>query len=182
MKKNKGKILIVDDEVAICEILSYLVQSEDFNPLIAYNGDAALKTIRYESPDLVLLDFIMPGINGLEVIKHARELVPNLPIIMITAYGTIPAAVTAIKAGADNYLAKPFNHEEVIRLINLALAKRTLEKETISIETQEPQKYKSLGEVMGYSKSVNQIVASVDQVAKSNFTVLIQGETGSGKE
>lgn len=183
MKKNKRKILIVDDEVAICEILSHLVEEKDFNPLIAYNGDVALKTIKYESPDLVLLDFIMPGMNGLEVIKLAKELAPNLPIIMITAYGTIQSAVTAIKAGAYNYLAKPFNHEEVINLINLALAKRTPEQEKTSIAAaQEPSKYRPLGEMMGYSKSVNQIISSVYQVAKSNFTVLIQGETGSGKE
>ncbi|MEW6731751.1 MAG: sigma-54 dependent transcriptional regulator [Acidobacteriota bacterium] len=181
MKNTRGKVLIVDDELAICSILSYMMLGEEIKPIVAYNGNMALQMIHSETPDVMLLDFRMPGIDGLEVLRIAKELDPALPIIMITAYGAISSAVKAIKAGAYSYLAKPFEHREVIELVHSALSERNY-KRNLKPSTNQPQENNSLWQTMGRSSAIGRIITNIHRVAKSNFTALIQGETGSGKE
>jgi DNA-binding NtrC family response regulator len=178
---ENGTILIVDDEKSICTLLSRLLMKEGLKTIEAYEGTTAIKTIVSQKPDVVLVDFRMPGMNGMELLKRAKELDQDLPIVMITAYADIKGAVEAMRAGAHDYLAKPFENLEVIRVVYRALEERKL-KRKLSNLTSELQGNLSLSTSMGTSDAVYQLLCKTIQVAKSDFSVLIQGETGSGKE
>jgi len=171
----------VDDEKDICVLLSRLVRKEGLKDLVANDGETALKLIVSERPDVLLVDFKMPGLDGMELLKRATEIDSDLPVIMITAYADIKGAVAAMKAGAHDYLAKPFENLEVIRVVHRALTERNL-KRKLSHLTSELQETHSLREMMGTSDVIYQLIFETNRVAKSDFTVLIQGETGSGKE
>lgn len=181
MEKNDNLILIVDDEECICTIVSRLMKGEGFNPLVAHDGHTALKMIRLEMPEVLLVDLRMPGMDGMEVLKGAKDLDPDLPVVIITGYADIPGAVEAMRAGAHDYLAKPFDHHEVIRVAHRALAERGL-KERIKHLSNRVQDGLSLSKMMGPSDAIGRIISDVNRVAKSDFTVVILGETGSGKE
>lgn len=179
--ERSGRILIVDDEKEICALLCHLLKREGLTTLVAYDGDTALRMISYESPDVLLLDLKIPGVDGMEVLRRGRALDERLHVIMITAYGGIHGAVEAMKAGAYHYLAKPFDHVEVVRVVRQALTERDL-KLNLNFSSDEMVEAGRLREVMGPSDAVSRIITAVNQVAKSNFSVVILGETGSGKE
>jgi DNA-binding NtrC family response regulator len=178
---ENSTILIVDDEKNICTLLSRLLRKEGLETMEAYEGNTAVKMIVSQKPDVVLVDFRMPGMNGMELLKRAKELDQDLPIVMITAYADLKGAVEAMRAGAHDYLAKPFGNLEVIRVVYRALEERKL-KRKLSNLTSELQGNLSLSTSMGTSDAVYQLLCKATQVAKSDFSVLIQGETGSGKE
>lgn len=179
---EKGaRILIVDDDRDICSMLSRLVCREGFKPFLAYDGEPALEMIRTQSPDAVLLDIKMPGMDGKEVLRKVQSMDPDLPVIMVTAYSDLRGAVAAIKAGAHDYLSKPFEHDEVIRVIHRALKERELKRRLKHLSSH-LRKDSPLREIMGPSDAVGQLIEMVHRVAKSDFTVIILGETGSGKE
>jgi DNA-binding NtrC family response regulator len=179
--KQKGRILIVDDDETICTLLSFLIKKEGFEPLVAQSGEQALKTVRSETTDLLLVDIRMPGMDGMEVLRQVKELDPELPVVLITAHVDIQGAVKAIKAGAHDYLAKPFDNHEVIRVIHRALAERELKLKVRQLSSQ-LQNTMPLKEKMGPSDAVVRLISEVNRVAESNFSVIIIGETGSGKE
>ena len=181
MGKNCVRILIVDDEEYICEILSRLMKEEGFKTLIAHEGDKALKMVRFEMPDVMLLDLRMPGMNGMEVLKGAKKMDSTLPVIIITAHADIHGAVEAMRVGAHDYLAKPFEHVEVIRVVRRALAERRL-KEKLKIMSSQLADHISLAKKMGPSDVIKRLISEVNRVATTDFTVVIQGETGAGKE
>lgn len=181
MKKQNASILIVDDDENICEILSLLVKKEGLKTLVAHEGDTALKIIRSKMPDIVLLDIKMPGMDGIEVLKRVKELDENLPVVMITAYANIQGAVDAIRLGAHDYLAKPFDDHEVIRVVHRALAERNLKLKLRSLSNR-IQGDGYIREMMGPSDVIGQLIYDVNCVVKSDFTIVILGETGSGKE
>lgn len=181
MMDGNSRILIVDDDKGICELLSSLVEREGFRALAAGDGEIALKMIRSEDPDLLLLDIIMPGMDGMEVLRQAKDLDRELPIVLITGYADVPGAVKAMKAGAYDYLSKPFNNQEVIRIIHRALADRGLKKKVMDL-TSRLQEKTGLREIMGPSDAVGRLIYEVTRVAESDFSVVIIGETGSGKE
>ena len=181
MKKQKATVLIVDDDKNICEIFSFLVKKEGLKTLVANEGDTALKIIRSQTPDIVLLDIKMPGMDGIEVLKRVKELDENLPVVMITAYANIQGAVDAIRLGAHDYLAKPFDNHEVIRVVHRALAERNLKLKLRSLSDRiQGESY--IKGMMGPSDVIGQLIYDVNCVAKSDFTIVILGETGSGKE
>lgn len=175
------RILIVDDEREICLLLARLMQNEGLEALQAYDGETAVKLVRVEEPEVMLVDISMPGLNGLEVLKRVKELDPDLPVVMITAHAEIQGAVKAMKAGAHDYLAKPFNHNEVIRVVRRALAERDLKRKLKHLSEQLMES-PSLSRLMGPSDAVARLIVEVNRVAKSDFSVVIQGETGAGKE
>jgi len=182
MNPAKGStILIVDDEQELALTLARLVSREGLRPVLASDGPSALHLIRSERPDVILLDFKMPGMDGMEVMRRAKRLDEDLPVILITAFAEVRGAVEAMRAGAYDYLAKPFNHQEVIRMVLRALGERDL-KRRLEASSSQAHQDGSLREIFGPSEAVGRLIADVDRVAKANFSVVILGETGSGKE
>jgi DNA-binding NtrC family response regulator len=179
--KEHGRVLIVDDEWYILDFLSHLVTGEGFEPLVACDGPSALRMVRTETPDVMLLDVRLPEMDGMEVLKKVKDLDPNLPVIMMTAHAEVQSAVEAMRQGAHDYLSKPFETHEVVRVIRRAFAERNLKRKVENLSTQ-LRKDLSLSKLMGPSDAVARLISDVNHVAKSEFTVVIQGETGSGKE
>ena len=138
-------ILIVDDEPSIVQSLTGLLSDEGFNTFSALNGYEALKLIETESPDLVMLDIWMPGIDGIETLKEIKRDHPFLQVIIITGHGTIETAVTAIKLGAYDLIEKPLSIDKVIVAINNALNYRRLEEENRYLRKKTLEKTPSLG-------------------------------------
>jgi two-component system nitrogen regulation response regulator GlnG len=181
MKKQVADILIVDDEKHFRTILTSIMEEEGFKVLEAQDGDTALRMIRVNSPDIMLTDVKMPGMDGWELLKKAKDLDPDLPVVMVTGFADIPGAVGAIKVGAHDYLAKPFDNYEVIRVVRRALAERELKHKVVELSNR-LQENLSLREIMGPSDAVARLISEVNRVAKSDFAVVLIGETGSGKE
>ena len=181
MKERNAPILIVDDDKNICEILSILIKREGLKALVAHDGHTALKIIHSKMPDVMLLDIKMPGMDGIEVLKRVKDLYEDLPVVMITAYANIQGAVDAIRLGAHDYLAKPFDDHEVIRVVRRALAERDLKLRLKDLSSR-IQGDSYIREMMGPSDVIGQLIYDVNCVAKSNFTIVVLGETGSGKE
>lgn len=178
-----GRILIVDDEKDLCDMIFRMLKNEGFAPSLANDGDSALEMIRLGIPDLVLLDVRMPGLDGIEVLKKAKKLDRNLPIIMMTAFGGIDGAVNAMREGAVDYLVKPFDRRVLIGTINRAVDWSGKNAKVIGHDPLLPGNDSlNLSTIMGPSDAVRRIVSEIALVAKSDFTVIIQGETGTGKE
>jgi two-component system nitrogen regulation response regulator GlnG len=181
MKKHAADILIVDDEQPFRTVLSSIIEEEGFKTSVAQDGDTALRMIRRDPPDIMLTDVKMPGMDGWELLRKAKDLDPDLPVVMVTGFADIPGAVGAIKVGAHDYLAKPFDNYEVIRVVRRALAERELKRKMLELSSR-LQENLSLREIMGPSDAVARLISEVNRVAKSDFAVVIIGETGSGKE
>ncbi|MCL5098210.1 MAG: sigma-54 dependent transcriptional regulator [Candidatus Omnitrophica bacterium] len=171
----------MDDEEAICDLLCRLMKREGFDPLTAQDGLAALRQIRQAAPDVLMVDLKLPDINGLEVLRRAKALDEDLPVIIITAYGDVPTAVEAIKAQAVDYISKPFEHKQIIQIVHQALKERERRLASRHPSCQILPK-SDLTELMGPSQAVGRLIADASRVAKSNFSVVITGETGVGKE
>ena len=124
MSKSEARVLIVDDEKDFCEILFHVIRREGFVPLVAHDGETALEMVRAGMPEALLLDVKMPGMDGMEVLRQSKKIDPDLPVLMITAYGGLHGAVQAMKEGAFDYLAKPLNNRELIEKLRRALANR----------------------------------------------------------
>ncbi|MDP2644987.1 MAG: sigma-54 dependent transcriptional regulator [Desulfobacterales bacterium] len=181
MKENDIKILVVDDEKELCNLLSRLLEQEGCKVQVAHNGFDALKLIKSELPKILFTDFKMPGMDGIELMTKAKELDPDLPVILITAYADVSGAVNAIKKGAHDYLSKPFDHLEIVKILHRALAERKLKRQVKRLSGLLEEKL-SLRKSMGPSEAIDRLISDVRKVAESDFTVVIQGETGSGKE
>jgi DNA-binding NtrC family response regulator len=181
MKEHDATVLIVDDEEEMRTFISLLMKREGFRTVQAESGTAALEAVRRESPDLMLLDIKMPGMDGMEVLRQTRELNPRLPIVVVTGYADSQGAVRAMKAGAFDYLSKPFDNNEMARVVHQALAEQRL-KEKVGELSAQLQSNTHLTEWMGPSDVVAKLVSEVQPVAESDFSVVILGETGSGKE
>jgi DNA-binding NtrC family response regulator len=171
-----SSILIVDDDLNVLEVLEARLQSAGFDTFKAENGRDALRLIKDNKIDLLISDMKMPGMSGMEVLAKARALQPGLPIIFLTAYGTIPDAVKAVKAGAVDYLAKPFDGRELVFKL-----RKVLEDSPQLGEADEDDSVLNDLE-MTESQRMHELYALVKKVAKSDVSVLILGESGVGKE
>ena len=181
MAECKSRVLVADDEEEIRKILSNILEKEGFEVITASDGEQAMQKICSDIPDAVLLDVCMPGLNGMEVLKKIKAIEENLPVVLITAYVDTHQTVEAMKEGAYDYLAKPFDNNEVVWITSRALAEGKLRRNLKSIN----DRYKGnfgLIESMGPSDKIGRLAADVHRVAKSDFSVIIMGETGSGKE
>ncbi|MCY2992893.1 MAG: sigma-54 dependent transcriptional regulator [Planctomycetota bacterium] len=174
-------VLITDDDPAIRWTLSVLLQNEGFQTLEAEDGQAALRFVREGLVDLVLLDFVMPGMNGLEVLKSVRTLDPELPVILVTGHGTTNTAVEAGSHAVSGFLTKPFKNDDVVLGVRMALARCRRSQKKPGFRSPLTAGL-SLREAMGPSGEIQAVVKQIEQVALSNFTVIISGETGAGKE
>lgn len=175
-----ARVLIVDDLADMRWALAELFRREGIEVQEAEDGAGALQLIRRDSPDVVLLDVRMPGMNGIDTLREVRRLYANLPVILVTAYAEVREAIEAIKAGAFDYLARPLDHRELIGAIHRALAGRRAEADRQAPQAPDPPAL--LVQQMGPSQKVHQLSAEVARVARTNLTVVITGESGSGKE
>jgi len=178
---SPGSVLIVDDEAAIRESLQTLLEFEGYSVEVAGDGAEGLARIAEHPFDLVLLDFAMPERNGIEVLRDLRERDAELPVIMITAYGTVENAVNAMQAGATNFIQKPWDNEKLLADVRTAVARRRAEEEVVQLKRALKQRY-NFENIIGKSEAMLRIFDLVAQVAPSRSTVLLQGESGTGKE
>ena len=179
--ETKGKVLVVDDELDIRESLELLLTTEGYAVDLAQNGTEGLHKMETRGYDLVLLDLMMPDRSGMEVLREVRERDRETPIFMITAYGSVEAAVDALKLGANDYFSKPWDNEKLIIEIDRMIARRRLEYENTHLKRALKQRY-SFPNIIGKSERMVRMLDLVGQVASSRSTILITGETGTGKE
>ncbi len=180
---NSGgaSILVIDDEAGIRESLEVLLTLEGYTPRMAAGGEEGLRILDQENFDLVLLDLALPGRSGLELLPEIKDRQPDLPVIMITAYGTVDHVVEAIRAGAENFIQKPWDNEKLLADIRSAVARRKAEEENLQLKRTLRERY-SFSNIVGKSEIMLKVFDLVAQVAPSRSTVLIQGESGTGKE
>lgn len=176
-----GRILVVDDEPDIIESLRALLESARYEIVAAASAKECLAAIDREDCDLVLLDLMLPDRPGLDVLRDLRKVDPTLPVIMLTAYGSIEAAVEATRSGAANFLTKPWNNSQLLLEVEHTLARRTLERENAKLRD-ELGRRASAERIIRESEAMQRVYALVAQVAPTSSTVLISGESGTGKE
>ncbi len=179
--KETAKILIVDDEVSVRDSLQNWLKDIGYQVITASNGNEALHMTQKEKPDIVIADLVLPGMDGIELTKRIKELSPDIPVIIITAYGSITTAIAAIKEGAYDYIEKPFCPERVELLVQKLVEHRRLIKENVSLRQKLEDRYR-FENIIAKSDQMQRIFEIVKIVAKSNATVLITGESGTGKE
>jgi DNA-binding NtrC family response regulator len=182
MNRQRARILVVDDERDICDLLYRILEKEGYGPIVAHDGQAALEMIRLGMPEIVITDVRMPGMDGMELLRRSRELNPDLPIILITAWGGIDAAVEAMKNGAYDYLAKPLQVNELLSKVKKALQDKPSGNPKQAAGAIHNKAIARLQQMMGPSDIVARIISEVSLVAPSNFSVILQGQTGTGKE
>lgn len=176
-----SKILVVDDEEYMGWIIQKAFTKLDFEVNVALRGKEGLKIIENDSVDLVLLDLRMPDIDGMEVLKQIKILQPDLPVIIITAHGTIDTAIQSMKEGAFDYITKPFDIDELILLVQKAAEMGRLKNEVVYLRNQVNLKNNTI-QYESQNSKMQQVISICNQVAESNATVLITGESGTGKE
>ncbi|MEC9006417.1 MAG: sigma-54 dependent transcriptional regulator [Nitrospirota bacterium] len=171
-------ICIVDDEPSILNTLSSILEDEGYQVSLAKSGPEALKLIRAEPPELVILDIWMPEIDGLETLKQIRQQFPKLMVIMMSGHGSVETAVKATKLGAYDYLEKPLDLEKVTILVRNALHQRKLEEENLNLRIQVERH----SELVGNSSVMEILRQQIAAAAPTHSRVLISGENGTGKE
>src|ERR1700719_4766916 len=176
-----GAVLIIDDEAEIRESLQTLLELEGFAVETAASGEAGLQRIGEHPFDLILLDLTLSGRNGMEVLAEIRTHETGLPVIMITAFGTVENAVRAMQGGAVNFVQKPWDNEKLLADVRAAVGWRRAEEENVQLKRALKQRY-NFENIVGKSEPMLKIFDLVAQVAPSRSTVLLQGESGTGKE
>lgn len=178
---KKGSILVIDDEQPILKVMSGVLRQKGFAPVTASSAIEGLKLINNNDFNAVIVDYQMPQMNGLEFLDKLKELEADLPVIMVTAHGSIEMAVEAMKKGAINYLSKPINFEEMGIIVKNAVDKQKLQMEVKFLRKEVGEKFGSK-DFVGKSKTIIEILDKVQFIAESDATILVQGETGTGKE
>jgi len=176
--KQNYKILIVDDEANILKVLSALLKKEGYEVTTAESGEDAITHLYEEGLSVVITDLKMPGMDGVELLKTVMRYNADIPVIILTAHGTINNAVEAIKIGAFDYLTKPFDRDELIQVVKKAVNTYEYRRSDVNIdfETDEPI------HIIGRSQRMQEIYSLIEKIAPSDSTVLITGESGTGKE
>ncbi|RME62249.1 MAG: sigma-54-dependent Fis family transcriptional regulator [Candidatus Dadabacteria bacterium] len=178
---ERKKVLIVDDEQSVCRSLELLL-SDDFEVVTETNPKSALDNVASVSPDIILLDVMMPELDGIQFLKAMRERGETVPVIMLTAANTVKTAVEAMKLGALDYLNKPFETEELVSLLKNSLSV-SREKERVSALVPTPEMLEAdFGPLVGKSEIMQALYEKMKTIAASDTTVLITGESGTGKE
>jgi DNA-binding NtrC family response regulator len=178
---DRSRILVIDDESEIREGLELLLTSEGYSVDLAVNGTDGERRLGSKAYDLVLLDLMMPDKSGLEVLRDFRVNDNDTPVFMITAYGSVEGAVTALKLGANDYFSKPWDNDKLILEIERMISARRLSTENTQLKRALKQRY-SFPNIIGKSDRMLRLLEMVEQVAASRSTILVTGETGTGKE
>ena len=183
MSGNGVRILVVDDESGILETLKILFKGQGYRVDVASSGKEAITTLDGERPDLVLTDIRMAGASGLEVLAKAREVDPELPVILMTAQASLQSAVQAVNEGAYYYLQKPFANDELLAICQRALEARQLRRENKALKKAMRRRDTSADDrPVGKSRAFLDVLKLAETVAPTESTILISGESGSGKE
>ncbi len=183
-----AKLLIVDDEQGMRQLLSIVFGREGHAVRVAENGRRALELLREEPADLIVSDVKMPDMGGIELLRAAREFLPEVAVVMMTAFATVDTAREAFKLGADDFITKPFDIDELKLIVAKALERLTLKKEVEALKIEkdalikEQRERGSLGNIIGRSERMQAVYQMIETVAEVQSTVLVTGESGTGKE
>jgi DNA-binding NtrC family response regulator len=178
---SKGSILVVDDESEIREGLELLLASEGYGVSSAETGESGLGKLEEKPYDLLLLDVSLPDRNGIDLLREIHRRDPHLPIVLITAYGSIEMARAAFKSGALDYITKPWSNDELLAQVAQAVESRRLREENVQLKRALKQRF-NFPNIVGKSDKMLSLLDLVAQVAPSRSTILISGESGTGKE
>src|SRR5678815_4052134 len=174
----KPRILVIDDEAAIRDSLKMILEYEDYDFLGASSGPEGVSLVKRESPDLVVLDIKMPGMNGLEALAEIRKIDEAVPVAMMSGHGTITDAMQATRLGAFDFIEKPFTSERVLVTVAKGLELRELRQENRELKLAMESKY----EIVGDSPALRTVLDAVKRASPTNATVMLLGESGVGKE
>ncbi len=175
-----ARVLVADDERSICEAFGLLLEAEGHTPLIASTGEGALRLVRDEQPDLVFVDVRMPGKDGLAVLKEIRRSNPTLPVVVMTAYGTLDTAAEALRNEAFDYLGKPLDLGQIRQVLRRALHSPAPESQTTSVPIGADAGPRPT--LVGQSAPMQELFKLIVMLADNDLTALVQGESGVGKE
>jgi len=175
------RLLIVEDEDTLRESLRRVFVREGYDVDAAESAEDALKVLDAGEYELIISDIILPGVNGIELLKRCRELNPDQIVIVTTAYASLETAVEALRAGAYDYIVKPVIHDEIKRIVRNALRERSLKTENLILKKQIDERY-DFGKIVGQGAVITSLISEVKKIADAKSNVLILGETGTGKE
>ncbi len=178
---SRVRVLVADDEPSSRSGLLTLLRQEGFDVTVAEDGYKALARLEETAPDVLLTDLKMPGLDGIELLRKARALYPELIVILMTAFAGVETAVQAMREGAEDYLTKPLQIDELVILVNRALERRKLRSEAVELRARLREKL-SFDNIIGSSPAMQAVFKTIEQVAPSRASVLITGESGTGKE
>ena len=178
---SKGIIHVIDDEPVIRDVLSQLLTSEGYEVELSSSGEEALDKFSSSSCDVILLDLLMPGMDGIEVLRRIRKIDPVAAVIIITAYASVESAIAAMKIGALDYVQKPFKHDDLLMTIERAVERRRLQEENLRLKDELKQKF-SFSNIIGKSQAMKAVFELIRVAAPTRSTILLQGESGTGKE
>jgi len=178
---SRGSLHVIDDEPVIRDILEQLLLAEGYDVELSTSGEEALPKFDTASYDLVLLDLLMPGRNGLEILPEIKKIAPQTVVIIITAYASVESAIEAMKIGAYDYVQKPFKNEELLLTIERALSHKNLREENDRLREELRKKF-SFSNILGRSKPMERVFELIRAAAPTRSTILVQGESGTGKE
>ncbi|HET6440690.1 MAG TPA: sigma-54 dependent transcriptional regulator [Anaeromyxobacter sp.] len=181
MEPQRSRILVVDDDPASRDLLRRVLATEGHEVVEAADGREALANLSRQPADLVVSDIRMPDLDGVQLLERMRELAPDVPVVLVTAFGDVEGAVEAIRRGAFDYLAKPYDVDGIRLLVRRALTQSSLAAENRALRRQVREKYRLEG-IVGRSEPMLQAFKTAARVAQSDATVLIEGESGTGKE
>lgn len=181
MVQNSIKILIVDDDSSIRNMLTIVLKKNGYLVSAVDSSEEALKFLKEKQFDLVISDIKMPGISGIDLLKKIKTITPEVPVIMITAFASANDAVEAMKLGAEDYITKPFNLDELKLIIEKSLYKKAIEVENIRLKSELSSKEK-FENIVGQNHQMRRIFELIDSISHTDSTVLITGESGTGKE
>jgi len=176
-----SRVMVVDDDAETLALLHEIVAKEGYEVETAEDAETALRRLGEWQPELVITDIHMPGMDGLALLAAVREKEPDIPVVLLTAYGSLKTAVDAIKAGAFDYLSKPFVVEDIRLVVRRALEHTKLVRENRSLRGQLRERYR-FDNLVGSSGGMVEVYKLVARVAETDSTILIQGESGTGKE
>src|SRR5881296_4071127 len=178
---DPATLLIADDDPGLRQSLERTLTREGYRVILASDGNAALERLQAGGVDLVLTDLKMPGLSGIELLRAVKAIASEVDVILLTAFGTVEEAVKAMKEGAYDFLTKPFQRAQLLRLIRQALERRDLIQQNRALQ-QRLDDLLQQGAVIGSSPAFRRMMTLLEQVAGSSATVLVQGESGTGKE